>query len=183
MLKKLLIICLLFSGTAGFAQFSFGVNAGYNNSSIKSSAEEVSVSTNESGYFLGVVSQYFISGKLQLEGSVNYVLVEDSNFLQIPVLLKYYVGNTLLNLQAGPQATINLDEIYGPINRTGLDLAFGAGYDITQHFFVFGRYAFELTNRTSEGIEYYVIDESPGPQTLDVTTRLNTLNIGVGYKF
>ena len=182
MIKKLFFICLLLSGTAGFAQVDFGINAGFNNSTVKNSTQGRSESADASGYFVGVLSQFSLTESFQLEGAVNYVNAEDSNFLQIPVLLKYYVGSSAFNIQAGPQASIILDEVYGPVSKFGLDLALGAGYDINTDFFVFARYSFEVTNRTSEGFQVYSPDVMT-EQTIEAETRYNALNIGLGYRF
>ena len=95
--------------------------------------------------------------------------------LYVPIMAKYYIGDSQFNLQAGPQAAIILDEV-GGMNAFGLDLGFGAGFDITENFFLEARYAFEVTNRMGDEFA------EAFPES-DAKVRINTLQVGVGYKF
>ncbi|WP_417886190.1 outer membrane beta-barrel protein [Zunongwangia sp.] len=177
-----LLAIMLFLGISMSAQFSFGLNAGYNNLNFKSKVDNISASTDGSGFFLGLNSFYELSNGFELEGDVNYMNNEDTNYLQIPILLKYYISESDFNLQVGPQMTIVLENSYGLYDNFGLDFTFGLGYDITEHFFVFGRYALEVTNRTSDGV-YYYDPYSYESYNFDAKSRLNSLNFGIGYKF
>jgi len=96
--------------------------------------------------------------------------IKETSFLTVPVLAQYYIEDSGFFVQAGPQANFILEDVN--INTVGLDAAFGVGYHIDEHFFLDARYAFEVTNRYS-GDDYFD----------DLKARLNTLNIGIGYKF
>ena len=85
-------------------------------------------------------------------------------------MAKYYISESGFQLMAGPQANFILDSFEGE-NSFGLDLTFGAAYDIDEHFFIEARYSFELTNRIEDGGDY------------DVSGKYNTLFVGIGYKF
>lgn len=73
---------------------------------------------------------------------------------------------------AGPQATIDLEEGQEGYNSLGIDAAFGLGYDINENFFLNARYALELTNRIGD------IEGAEG-----LKGKINSLQLGVGYKF
>jgi len=120
---------------------------------------------------------------LFIQPSVNFAIVEDSNWLFVPVMLKYYVADKL-NIAAGPQGTFSLEDTEGLVSTFGLDLAFGAGYDINDNFYLQARYALELTNRTpdissfvGQGLDPDIIGD------IDIKTSINSFHIGVGCRF
>lgn len=93
-------------------------------------------------------------------------------FVYVPIMAKYYI-TPQFSLQAGPQLNFVLDAEEGE-NRFGFDAAFGAGFNIDNHFFIDARYGVELTNRISNSEDY---------GDFEVKGSYNTLMIGVGYKF
>lgn len=120
---------------------------------------------------MGVLGDIATSDNFHVQPEVLFALVEDVKFIQIPILAKLYLGDSHFHVLAGPQATVILEENSG-IKNFGVDLTFGAGFDFNEHIFVDARYAFELTNRISNV-----------PEDVDISLRVNTINIGVGYKF
>jgi len=129
------------------------------------------------------------------------------NYLNIPVMLKYYVYKGF-NIEAGPQIGILLkaEEKYesnftspdfpeGTIRTSGkdditehfksIDVAInaGVGYDFTSHIFANARYSYGIID---------IYDFSPNSQSdvpgqsIDITksvARNNVLSVAVGYKF
>lgn len=176
MLKKLLlVICLAFASTTMISQETgFGLTAGYLNLNVRASYEGVNASTNGSGFYVGALADIPLSESFYLQPSVIYGNAEDSNILYFAAMGKYYVAGSGFNIQAGPQLSLILDEVGGDINTLGIDLGIGAGYDITENFFLQGRYAFEVTNR---------IDGKAEGVPEGVKSTINSLMIGVGYKF
>ena len=83
-------------------------------------------------------------------------------------MAKYYVSEKF-NLQAGPQLDFVVSESEG-LNTFGLGLAIGAGYDISEKFFISTRYAFGLTNR---------IEDAPS----GISAKFDTFQAGLGYRF
>lgn len=172
MFKKLLFIAILLTSMATFGQeVSFGAQAGYLNMTAKATYDGSSVSESNSGFYVGALADFTLSEDFHLQPSVNYANVEDTSFLIIPVMAQYHIQESGFYLQAGPQGTITLEETAENINSFGLDLALGAGYQINENFFVEAKYAFEITNRLS------------GDAGDDVKYRVNTLSVGLGYKF
>ncbi|WP_417370080.1 outer membrane beta-barrel protein [Gelidibacter japonicus] len=170
-MKKLMLMAAFAAfGLANVnAQSQFGVMAGYANISEKASYDGVSASQAESGFFVGVVGDFTVSEKFHIQPEVLYANVSESNFLYIPVLVKYMVSEEF-GILAGPQANLILEDMPSGVNSLGVDLTFGGNYKITQNFFLEARYGFELTNRVNDS-------------SLGVKGRFNTLHVGVGYMF
>ena len=90
-------------------------------------------------------------------------------------MAQYHIASSGVFLQAGPQATLNLEDDPGEYTNTiGVDASFGVGYEINENFFVEAKYALELTNRFADRVRE--MDD-------DFKLNLNTFTVGVGYKF
>jgi len=144
-------------------------------------------STYADGVEFGVSLITGLNDKLFLEPGVIYTNIEDEDWLFVPIHFKYYALEKFSFLM-GPQVSFGFADTQGlPINKAGLDLSFGLSYDITDKLFVEGRYAFEITNRTSEPIDLGQYEEfEPFVDILgelDLKTRMNSLHIILGYKF
>lgn len=166
----------------------FGITLGYVRATAKATAEDTSISSSnsEGGFIAGVSLNTQLSEKFYLQPSVQYSFIEDESFLFIPVMLKYYI-NDKFNIMIGPQGSFSFGDKRGlPINTFGLDASFGAGYDFNKNFYIEARYAFELTNRTPDGVSVEFINNEFDPafnQNVDLITKLNTFHITVGYRF
>ena len=176
-MKKLLLIAIvtIFSLTTSYAQQAdFSITAGFANLGARASVSGFSESDSEAGFFAGLSADFTASDKLHVQPSVLYSNASDLDLLIIPIMAKYYVANSL-NLQAGPQAQIALEESVEGFSNFGLGLGVGAGYDISDKFYIEARYGFDLTNRTSDlSVE--------GLGDIDVKTTINSLTVGIGYK-
>ena len=161
---------------SSFAQEStFGLTAGYLNAEFKVSEETVSFSDDGSGFYIGVLADFELNESWHIVPGVNYGNVEETSLLFIPVMAQYHIANSGVFLQAGPQATLNLEEDPGEFTNTvGVDAGFGVGYEINENFFVEAKYALELTNRFTDRIR------ETGD---DFKLNLHTFTFGVGYKF
>lgn len=177
MFKKLFFVAAfaMLSLSTYAQETSFGVTAGYLNGQLKVSEDGYNVSDDGSGFYVGVLVDLEINESFHIVPGANYGNAEEANFIYVPVMAQYHIGESGVFLQAGPQATFLLEDDPGDaINTVGVDAAFGLGYEITENFFVEAKYALEVTNRFSEKLRNY-----PG----DLDLRLNTLMVGVGYKF
>ncbi len=180
MFKKCFLIAVfaMFS-IATFAQDSnFGVNAGYLNIKLtgKSNASGLTLSDSDSksGFYVGVFGEGALTDNFSLRGEVNYGLVNDTNFLMVPIMAKYYFAQSNLFVQAGPQVSFVLEDLGGFLNTVGVDATGGLGYDISDHFVITARYAHELTNRIpSDRADFY------GNSSI----KIHSFTLGVGYRF
>tara|TARA_R110000751_G_scaffold40436_1_gene95706 strand:- start:3141 stop:3668 length:528 start_codon:yes stop_codon:yes gene_type:complete len=175
-MKKITFI-LLFALSAlsvSAQETKFGFTGGFLNAEVKITADnQGSFSESDSGFYVGALADINLNGSLHLQPEVLYGNINDGSVLFIPVLLKYYISESNFNIMAGPQATIDLEEGGEGYNELGIDASFGIGYDITENFFIDARYNLELTNRIGD------VQGIPG----DYKGKINTLHIGVGYKF
>ena len=177
-MKKTFFILLLIIGF-GFSNaqdVKFGLTAGYLNGGLVGKVEfeglEVKETSSESGFYLGAVVDITFSDALGLQPELLYLNVSEGDFLQIPLNLKYYPANQFY-VMGGPQFTITLNEVLEGERSVNIGLGTGLGFDITENFFVQGRYSFQLNN--------YLKDASI--EFGSASIRLNTLTVGVGYKF
>lgn len=198
-MKKLSLVALIaiFSLTLMQAQTNvkFGITGGLLNSNtdIDISVLGFDVANidaiNVTGFNIGAFADIELSEKFHIQPELTYGSAGKLAFVYLPVMMKYYVADKI-NIQAGPQLSfstdlqdikdglkdidnilntnVNLDKAF---NSTGVDLVFGAGYDINDKFFVQARYGLEVTNRYS------------GPLNNSLSVRANTFTVGVGYSF
>lgn len=171
-MKNFILILIFIFTTISYSQDTgrFGLTAGYLNLNVKASYEGMDASVTESGFVVGGQFDIPLSNDFYLQPGVTYGNAGDSGILFIPVVAKMYIANSGFNLQAGPQASLILNEVRYNTNVLGIDLTFGAAYDISNNFFLQSRYAHELTNRITGGVS-------------GVRSTINSLTLGLGYKF
>ena len=160
-MKKIIlgIFAVLLFGNVSAQGLDLGVKAGVNFANIT----DASGLSNRTGFVAGV----FLGGKLNdnigIQGELLYSQqgaefeLGDFNldYVNVPILLKYYVKNGL-NLQLGPQfgvivndeARTVVGEVIDDIATNDFDIAgvVGIGYDIPLGLRVSGRYQFGLSD-------------------------------------
>lgn len=158
-MKKLFIaaVLTLAGGVTVFGQEGFALKAGINNVTLDVDGFG---STSELGFYVGGSYTFDTNGEIQVEPSALISIVDDLTALYIPVMGKYYVSDNL-NVQAGPQINYILEDVDS--GAFGLDIGFGAAYEISDQFFVEARYAFEIIRDLDGG-------------------NINTFTAGVGYR-
>lgn len=189
------IAFLTFAGIQAQDAFKFGVTGGLLNSNtdVNISALGINLANidaiNKTGFYIGAIADIAATEKLHIQPELTYGSAGDLSFIYLPVMAKYYVANGF-HIQAGPQFSFssNLDDIKQTIedaqvllgtnsniddavNSLGVDLSFGAGFDVSDNLTIQARYAFALTDWYS----------GPLGGSLDVKTA--TLNVGVAYFF
>ncbi len=192
------IIATVFCMSIAYSQgdIKFGLTGGLynNNTDIDISAFGIfDISSidaiNETGFYIGAFVDIEATSKLHVQPELMYAKAGDLDFVNLPVLLKYYLVSKF-NIQAGPQLSFstNLNDIKSAIKdiegvlgtnanlddvlrTTGVDLVFGVGFDISEKFFAQARYIIELTDRYS------------GPLGSSLDVKPNTFTVGVGYAF
>lgn len=200
-MKKVLLVgifCLgLIQATQAQGAVKFGLTGGLLNAdanidlSLGNIIEIASIdAVNETGFYIGALVDIEVAESFHVQPELTYGSAGDLSFVYVPIMAKYYVLANKLHIQAGPQFTFssNLDDIKNAIqdiegvlgtnsnlddvlNTFGVDLGFGAGFDVSDKFMVQARYAFELTDRYS------------GPLGSSLDIRGGTLNIGLAYFF
>lgn len=158
-----------------------GLSAGYNSVkfNLKAEFEGESESDSESfgGFYVGLFHEVLLSEKTNLHVELQYAQMNEDNdssaFLNIPIMLKYYVDEKL-SLHVGPQFDFLLEKEAEGINKFGIGLGIGLGYDISEKVFISTRYSLGFTERIDGDLDF---DE------VDLGIKFDTFQIGLGYNF
>ncbi len=139
-------------------QIDLGIKAGANFATI-TDASVLSIS-NRTGFLIGVFAGVKFGDKLGIQGDLLYSQQGansnpkdiDLNYINVPIVLKYYLVQGF-NLQAGPQFGFivddNIKDVLGNvIEAESFDLAgvLGLGYDFPFGIRIEGRHNFGLTD-------------------------------------
>lgn len=146
-MKKLLLSFSIILAAFQFAQAQtteIGITGGYLNVSPDGDSD------GESGFYAGLYSEFHLSNTFKFQPGLIYGKAGDTNLMYLPVMLQYYVANTDLHLQAGPQATYIFESDGNAEfkDKLGLDMAVGVGYDIFHHIFIEARYGFKIAENS-----------------------------------
>ena len=168
----LLLLISLFGYFAMHAQKTrIGLTAGVVNAGGRVEFDNgQTVNNNRQGIYGGLVFDYGITSRIHLETEADYVSAGNTDFFQVPLLVKFYMGNTDFYFQVGGQYTYTLDETSEDISRSNIAFAFGAGFDINERVNLNVRFAPQLNDFQEEEVNNIV------------STKINFLNIGVAYK-
>ncbi|MCH7785130.1 MAG: PorT family protein [Bacteroidetes bacterium] len=145
----ILIVLTAFLTTSVISQeIDLGLKAGANFASIT----DASGLSNRTGFLIGVFAGVKFSDKLGIQGDLLYSQQGansdpkdiDLNYINVPIVLKYYLIQGF-NLQAGPQFGFIVDD---NIEAESFDLAgvLGLGYDFPFGIRIEGRHNFGLTD-------------------------------------
>jgi hypothetical protein len=213
MKKSMLILYTLFIGvtvTAQTQKVKLGVKAGLNVSSLAFDESELN-SSNKTGFTAGIMVEIPLLKNFSFQPEVlysqqgtknsfsdsdvtnsNYKCTIELNYLNIPVMLKYYVIKGL-SLQAGPQIGILLkannkyqDNFLGYENQESFDLKeysagidtsvnFGLGYQFKDKFYTDLRYNISYSNVFKDGDTNHFINS-------DMKNRVFQVTIGYFFK-
>lgn len=150
MMKKLLFIAVLLLGaySAQAQKTKFGVKAGVDFATVKVKFMGSSVSSSETGFFLGGFATIGVSEKFAVQPELLYVAISDSNFFSLPVLAKYSFAEKF-SAMAGPSFNYfsDMEE-----DKFKVNLDFGAAYDITEEIEVNAKYSLGFGDVAVSGI-------------------------------
>ena len=160
-MKKFFFIAFAFITISSFSQgLDFGIKAGANFASIT----DASGLSNRTGFLAGIFAGVKFNDKVGIQGDLLYSQQGadfepdkiDLNYVNIPIVLKYFVIKGL-NVQAGPQFGFiiddNIKEVFGNIAEAeSFDLTgvVGVGYDLPMGIRADARYNFGLTDIRSD---------------------------------
>ncbi|RZL41862.1 MAG: PorT family protein [Pedobacter sp.] len=157
-MKKLFLVAV---ATVGFAftgtaqETKFGVKAGVDFASAKQEYDFTSIgggkgtiSSNETGFYVGGFATIGISESFAVQPEVLYVSIKDLNFLSVPVLARYSFAENFHGL-AGPSFNYLLD---AEEDEFKVNLDFGASYDITENLDINAKYSLGFGDITLNGV-------------------------------
>ena len=166
--SSLFIFFIFYNSSA--QNIKFGVTGGlfHGSGTIKDVAGTSSITAGNTGFYAGGFAKFGLSEKFGLTTELDYGNLNGTGSLHLFAGVSYYLVPKFY-LLAGPQVSY-LSGLKGEdITKAGMDVAFGVGYDITEHFYLNARYSLELSDR---------LNDDP-----DATARLNWLLVGIGYSF
>jgi len=160
----MILTFFLVSGIQAQGDFKFGVTGGLVNSNVRAGASLLNIvdlgsidAVNKVGFYVGAAADLGISEKFHIQPELLYTKAGNLGYIQLPIMAKYYIIDKLY-AQVGPQFSLstNADEIkdlLGLVNAEdtvrsiGVDVGFGAGYEVLENLAVQARFSTELTNR------------------------------------
>jgi hypothetical protein len=143
MKKIILTIAAVFAfGVVSAQDTKFGVKAGvdFASSKVKYDLGEFGSGTataSETGFFVGGFATIGMSEKFAIQPEVLYVAITDSNFLSVPVLVKYSFGEKFSAL-VGPSFNYFLD---AEEDEFKMNVDFGGTYQITDNIDINAKYS------------------------------------------
>lgn len=183
-MKKLLLTAVLavfYVSSILSQENAFGISAGYSSliakAKVSYQGDSESDSDSAGGFYIGIFKEFDVNEKFTIRPEFQYALYssdgENSSELLIPVLFKYEVAKSF-SLMAGPQFDYMLEDDAEDFNKLGLGLTLGAEIDLIEKLFLNLRYSFGISERLAN-------DEIIAPFEVDL--RLDTFNLGLGYRF
>lgn len=167
-MKSIILSLVTLSFIMGTNAQNFGIRAGVVNATAKAEFEGVSISDDETGFYIGVFTRFEISESFKIRPEANFISVKDLDQIQIPVLAEIGISDTF-NIMAGPSFGFLLDSEEG-LKSFNLGLDFGLSYDITSKFLVEARYSLGLSDLADDN-------------EFDAKLKLHGLFFGIGYMF
>lgn len=174
-MKKVCFLLLLLTASVNAQSLEFGVKGGANFSNIDSNNYDASTLTS---YYFGAFAELNVFENLSIQPEVLYssqgAQIDDAddielNYINIPVLAKFYLTSKTLSLEAGPQFGFLLDSnVPNQFETESYDFSVvgGIGYNLTKNISIHARYVAGLTDASKNA---------------EVTNTV--FQVGVGYKF
>ena len=97
-MKKIILIAI--SSVQVYSQ-NFGVRAGIDLATAKANFDGISVSDNETGFYIGLFTKFNISEKFNIRPEANYISIKDLDQIQVPILAEIELTDKFSAL-AGP---------------------------------------------------------------------------------
>ncbi|MEG2100617.1 MAG: porin family protein [Flavobacterium sp.] len=193
-MKRIILaaIAVMVFGFANAQKTRFGVKGGLNISTVVGG--DVDDTKSLIGFHVGglaeihVVEKFFIQPELlysaqgtKVDGPLGTDADLKLNYLNIPVLAKYYFVENKFSVEAGPQLGILLsakadsNDIKDRTRSTDFGFNFGAGYNFTDNFSVGLRYTVGLSPISDKDID--------NSQDLYDSAKNSNLALSLAYKF
>ena len=156
----------------------FGVKGGYINANYGADANDGDA---RSGFYLGGLVDFHVTEKFHVQPELLYTMEGngetdfDLNFVRIPVMAKFFVGEGF-NLQAGPELAFVAGGGAAKDYLKSMDfgLGFGAAYEMSSGLMFDARYNLGLSDLN---------DFPAGSGLEDAKITQNSFQIGLGYRF
>ncbi|TBN03263.1 hypothetical protein EYD45_09635 [Hyunsoonleella flava] len=171
MRRHTLTICLVLLTTFTFAQdFNLSATAGYLNinSIFKVDSEKRDLDFKSNGFYFGAQSEINLADKIDLQPEIALALNAEGDAIYIGALGSYQATQEF-SVLFGPTLNVILEDVANGYQTLGIFLGFGGSYDITEKIYAQAKYNVQLN-------DYYT-------GSADVSSKVNFLMIGIGYRF
>jgi opacity protein-like surface antigen len=153
-----------------FAQdFNLSATAGYLNlnSIFKVNGEKRDLDFKSSGFYLGAQTKIALAEKIDLQPELLLGINSEGNTMYLGALASYEITDEF-SVLAGPSFNYLLEDVFSDYQKFGVFASLGASYDFTETIYAQAKYGFQLNDfYTGNG---------------DVSSKINFLLIGIGYK-
>lgn len=167
-MKKLILSTVIMTFVLNSHAQNFGLRAGADFATAKASFDGLSISENETGFYIGAFAKIKVSESFKIRPEVNYISIKDLDQIQVPVLAEIDLSEKF-NLLAGPSFGFLLDTEEGTKSfNFGAD--FGLSYDLSKQFLIEARYSLGLSN---------LVDDNE----FNAKLKLHGIFVGIGYMF
>lgn len=150
---SIFVLCFAYSVQAQSVDLGVKVGANFSNLNDASNLKYSSKTGLVAGAFVGLnFNKWGIQPEVlySKEGGDSF----DLDYINVPIMFKYYLIGNLLNIQAGPQfGFLTSDSVEEQVKTKDFDFsgAAGLGLDLPLGFRVSARYNFGLTDVSDEG--------------------------------
>jgi len=167
-MKKIILMAIIAASSLGVNAQKFGIKAGVDFATAKAKFEGLTISENQTGFYVGVFTTIAASETFNIRPEVNYISIKDLDQIQVPILAEIGLSDKF-NLLAGPSFgfLLNIEEGTKSFNF-GADL--GLSYTISENFLVEARYDLGLSNLSDDN-------------EFDASLKLSGILVGIGYMF
>jgi opacity protein-like surface antigen len=147
---------------------NFGVRAGADFATAKVKFEGLSISENETGFYIGLFTKIELSETFKIRPEANFIGIKDLEQIQIPLLAEVNLSDKF-SVLVGPSFSFLLDS---DEESKSLNLAadLGLSYNISENFFIETRYNLPLSNLAEDN-------------EFDASIKLSAFQVGIGYMF
>ncbi len=167
-MKKFVLAVIITASSISLNAQSFGIRAGIDFATATAKFDGLSVSENETGFYIGLFSKFNVSEKFDIRPEVNYVNIKDLDQIQVPVLAEIGLSDKF-SLLAGPSFGFILDKEEG-VKSFNLGVDLGLSYNISEKFLVEARYDLGISDLAEDN-------------EFDASLKLSGFQIGIGYLF
>ncbi|NJX15375.1 outer membrane beta-barrel protein [Tamlana crocina] len=172
MLRKTFSLFIIFLITASTQaqELNLAATAGYLNlnSIFKVDGEKWDLDFDSSGFYIGAQSEFEITDEINLKPELLVAINNEGNTLYLGFLGGYEITEEF-SVLAGPSINYLLEEVVDNYSKLGVFITFGAEYSFTEKIYAQAKYGVQLNN-------FYT-------GTADLSSKINFLLFGVGYKF
>jgi len=167
-MRKVVFVLVIALTTFGLNAQNFGVRAGVDLATAKAKFDGLSVSEDETGFYVGVYTKIEVSEGFNIRPEVNFVSIKDLDQIQVPLLVDFSLSDDF-EVLVGPSFGFLLNTEEG-MKSMNFGANLGLSYTIVENFLVEARYNLGISNLAEDN-------------EFDASLRLSGFQVGIGFQF